>query len=425
MTYQEFFTLAKHKGIDNIQITEETGYENSIYYINKSLEDYTDYEKVEYTIKAEVNGKTEQLYTEYIDETIIDILLEKINSTDSNYQNDYLNVTENNKLDEDFIIDVSKEKAIIPKLNKLKELFPSTKNLELFYTDFYIKTRIINNKGVDISTAVHNYKLYAEASAEHNKKIATYSETLLVNDKNKIDFTKIVQNVLSLATLAINKEKIANKKYNIVLGREVAYKFLNELQKMLSADNIHQKKSCLENKLNKKIFSDKLTIMEEPLNKNYPGYTIFDKEGTKTYNKNIVTNGKLDTYLYDIKEAKIDNTLSTGNKYETIGTKNMYVKPGTKSLDELFIEMNDGIYLTHSMGSMGSSINCNTGAVSLQVFGYLIKNGKIVGGIEPAVMTTTIFELLSNVEEVGNELYFESPNGASPALYTKNISLAG
>ena len=39
---------------------------------------------------------------------------------------------------------------------------------------------------------------------------------------------------------------------------------------MLSAEAVHQKKTCLENEKDKKIFSDKLTIVEEPLNKKYP-----------------------------------------------------------------------------------------------------------------------------------------------------------
>ena len=46
MTYQEFFQLAKNKGISNIQVTEDSKRENSIYLINNKLEDYTDCESV-------------------------------------------------------------------------------------------------------------------------------------------------------------------------------------------------------------------------------------------------------------------------------------------------------------------------------------------------------------------------------------------
>lgn len=425
MTYQKFFALAQSKGIENIQITEETQKENSIYLINKKLEDYTDCEKVTYSIKAEVNGKTEQLYTEYLDESIIDLILEKINTTESNYEDEYLELTTNNEINELPKVDITNETDKLTDLNSLTDNYSKTKSLETAYSDIYTKTRIINNKGVDIATSSHNYELYIEASAQEDDQISTYSESVLVSDKTKIDFSKIINNVLNLATLAINKKKLATKKYNIILNNKVASSIISEFQTMLSAEAIHQRKSCLENKLNEKLFSDKLTIVEEPLNKKYPGYTIFDKEGTKTNNKTLIENGAVKTYLYDIKEAKVDKISSTGNKYNGIGTRNMYVVPGNKSLEELFREINNGLYITHYMGSTGASINVSSGNISMQVFGFIIENGKLVSGFESAVLTTTIFELLSNIEMLGNDLNFSSRSSASPSLYIKDISIAG
>ena len=70
--------------------------ENSIYLINNKLEDYTDCEKTVYTIKAEANSKTETTNTEYLDESIIDLLLEKLHNTESNYEDEYLTNKNNN-----------------------------------------------------------------------------------------------------------------------------------------------------------------------------------------------------------------------------------------------------------------------------------------------------------------------------------------
>ena len=103
----------------------------------------------------------------------------------------------------------------------------------------------------------------------------------------------------------------------------------------------------------------------------------------------------------------------------------MYVTPGEKSLEELFKEINNGIYITHYMGSEGASINVSSGNISMQVFGYIIENGKLLCGFEPAVLTTTIFELLSNIEDIGNDLKFSTRSSASPSLYIKDISIAG
>ena len=425
MTYQEFFKLAQSKGISNIQITEDEKKENSIYLINNKLEDYTDCEKKVYTIKAELNGKTENLTTEYLSESIIELILEKIHNTESNYEDEYLINKNNNIIKKIESVDVTEEIKKITDLYIQKEKFPLTKSLEIAYSDTYTKTRIINSNKVDISTDSHCYELYVEASAEKDETIATYSESLLVTDKSKIDFLNIINNVLNLTSLATVKKKLETKKYNIILSNKVASRIIDHIQDMLSAELIHQKKSCLINKLNEKVFSEKLNIVEEPINKEYPGYIIFDKEGTDTYNKDIITNGIIKTYLYDIKEAKIDKVKSTGNKYNGIAARNMYIKPGNKSLSELFKDIDNGIYITHYMGSMGSSINESTGNISMQVFGYIIENGNLICGFEPAVLTSSIFELLTNIEEIGSDLQFVMKSSASPSIYIKDISIAG
>ena len=425
MNYNDFFNLAKQKDISNIQITEDEKVENSVYLINNKLEDYTDSEKIVYTIKAEVDGKTESVITEYLDENIIDLLLEKINETESNYKDQYLSNKNNNKIAKMPSVDISDVREKLNDLYKEKEKYPLAKSLELAYSENYLKTRIINNNEVDIATDSLSYHFYVESSAEKENEVATYSESVLVTDKRNIDFKNIINRVLELSSLATTKRKLETKRYNIVLSSEVASKIIDHIQDMLSAEYIHQKKSCLANKLDNKIFSEKLNIVEEPRNKNYPGYIIFDKEGTPTINKELIKNGVIKTYLYDIKEAKIDKIASTGNKYNGIAGRNMYIVPGEKSLEELFKEINNGIYITHYMGSMGASINTTSGNISMQIFGYIIENGKPVCGFEPAVFTTSIFELLSNIVEVGNDLKFIMRSSASPSLYIKDISVAG
>ena len=101
-------------------------------------------------------------------------------------------------------------------------------------------------------------------------------------------------------------------------------------------------------------------------------------------------------------------------KYNLIEIKDIIVK---NMLD-------NGIDITDYMGAQGSAINHTNGGISLQVFGFIVKDGKLVKGFIPAIMTTTIFELLSNIEMIGNDLTFTNTACASPSLLIKNISIA-
>ena len=102
----------------------------------------------------------------------------------------------------------------------------------------------------------------------------------------------------------------------------------------------------------------------------------------------------------------------------------MYILPGKIKEEDMIKKVEDGIYITDYMGASGTSINTVNGAISLQIFGFRIKQGKIVSGIEPAIMTTTIFECFNNIKEIGKELVFINTDSASPALLIEDISVA-
>ena len=80
---------------------------------------------------------------------------------------------------------------------------------------------------------------------------------------------------------------------------------------------------------------------------------------------------------------------------------------------------------TKGMGASATAISQTTGNISLQIFGFIVENGKIKCGFTPSIMTTNIFELFSNIQEIGNEIDFTRLSSASPELLIKNISIAG
>lgn len=424
MKQQQFIDLALQKGITNIQITKETTKQKQIYFINNKLNDYKDFNKTIYTIIAEYNNKIEELTTEYLDESIINLLIEKIEIVDSKYEYDFIEKKELMGNKKNKIVSVNEELENIKKLFSLKIEYSNIKSIEFIFEDTYDEISIINNKGLNLNNQSHIYQFYVEALAEKENESASYSKCCLVTNKNKINFEHLTKQVLEKASIQVVKETLKNEKYNIVIDSNVVASIISSLKNMLSAQAIRKKISCLNNKINKQIFSKKLTILEEPLNEQYPGYTVFDKEGSKTYNKVIIDKGIIKSYLYDIKEAKIENKMTTGNNYGHIDTRNMYIKPTNVKIEELLEMMQDGIYITDKMGAIGSAIDETTGNISLQIFGFVVKEGKIVSGFTPAIMSTSIFELLSNIEEIGNDLTFKGKDIGSPSIYIKNISIS-
>ena len=422
MTYQDFFNKAKEKGFSKIQIVEEEGIHKYIKVIDGELDSYEDYNVLNYNIKAEKDKKTIKLETNYLDNDIIDILVLKDNSTDTFYEDEYLKERESIPRNKAKDIDISCEIKKIKDLKKLKSEYKEIDKLISCFYEEYKNTRIISSEGVDISTDSHLCSYTVEATTSNNGEVTAFDKRILTTNKKELDFEDITKDVIEKTILQSKREKLETKRYDIVLANNVASSIVYHLIEMLSAAGIRNKVSCLENSINKLKFSKLLTIIEDPTNKEYPGYRLFDDEGTDTYKKTIIDEGKIKTYFYNIKEAKLANKKSTGNGYGSIRTRNMYVVPGKN--EDLIKKLKDGIYITDYMGSQGTSINATNGQISIQIFGFIVKDGKLIKGFVPAVLTTTIFELLSNIEEIGSDLVFNNTACGSPSLLIKDISIA-
>lgn len=425
MTNEEFIQKAQIKGIKNIQITEITENVGQIGLINKNLDTFDIQNHVSYQIKAEYNEKTVKASSDYLDENVLDTIIMKATYTDSKYQDDYLTDTKNNnKIASEHPIDISNILETLKNLDDVRKDFPRVTSLQLSYIETYEKKRIVNNNGAEIETASHLYKFIPEIVINDQESSTNYTQVYLKTNKEALNMKENLMKDIKMAIKQTTKEKLQTKKYNIIIDSVVMESILAKFIDMISAANIRQKLSCLEGKINEKIFSEKLNIIEDPQNKNYPGITIFDDEGIKTEKKEIIKDGVLKTYLYDIKEAKEQNTNSTGNGYGNISTRNMYIKAGNKTLEEMLKKLKDGIYITDCMGSMNTAINTNTGNISIQVFGFIVENGKIKCGFEPSILTTTIFELLTNIEAIENKVTFIKQSVGSPCLLVKDMSIA-
>ena len=422
MTVEKFFEKAIKKGFENIQLVEENSIGSGFNVVDGNLMSFNNYDSTFYEVKAEKEKKVVDLETNYLSDQVIDQLVLKSELTDTFYEHEFIDNNKNIPRKDPCDIKVDKELKLVKDLESLKKEYKELENLNIYYNEEDCNTRIVNSNGVDISTNSYCINVYIEATAKKGEEVTSFVKKTLLTNKEELDLEKFAREAIEKAIIQSNRDKLTSKKYDIILDSSVAGEIISSLIDMLSSKNIRNKVSCLENKLDKGIFSKSLTIIEDPTDKKYPGYRLFDDEGTDTYKKLVIDKGKVKTYLYDIKEAKLAGKKSTANGYGGISARNMYVVPG--DCDDLFKELKDGIYITDFMGSQVTAINTNNGQISIQVFGFIVKDGKLIKGFVPAVLTTTIFELLSNIEKIGSDLVFTNTVCGSPSILIRNISIA-
>jgi len=82
-----------------------------------------------------------------------------------------------------------------------------------------------------------------------------------------------------------------------------------------SSKSVYEKTSPLADKRGEKIFDEKLTIYDDPLNDKYPGARPFDDEGVACKPLTIVEKGVLKSFFYDLNYAHKLSAGPTGHGY--------------------------------------------------------------------------------------------------------------
>lgn len=299
--------------------------------------------------------------------------------------------------------------------------------------------KLINDLGLNLSQ--ENYF----AAAYVCPRVVENGQTKVGFSLHKgIDFTdfdpeKTAKKAVKDAIESLGAKSVLVGKYNIVLENKTATSMLSAFASLFFAKGVQKGFSLLAGKLGEQIGSSILNIRDDGIYKDSIGNTSFDGEGVATTNKEVVTNGILKTYLYNLETAAIDGTNSTGNasrgscksSVETC-CNHFYIVPSSDDLDltkceDLCKSMGNGL-LINDISGLHAGINHISGDFSLLAGGFLIENGEKVRPVEQITVSGNVLELFSNITEIGSDLYFGMPSSGpigSPSILIKDIDVAG
>ena len=414
--------LAKDKGI-SLEVCTFKSEQYNIATLNSELIEFNIPKLTEYTIKAIYNGKTTYISTEKIDnpEKIINEIINDINLKDNDNKNRLCENDFNVDTDRNNKIDINYIKEELFKLNKYyHEKSKFIVNAE-FHFGFENIIRMIDNESHHMRDSYSYCSMYLSLSAKKNDVIK--SEYITIYDKEfnvervKEELDKLVRKL----EMSFDAESIKTVKGNVLIDNYALNKILKKFIYSFYSKQIDMNTSPFAGKLGKKVFSDKINIVEEPLNNNFIINRHFDSEGTLTYNKEIIKNGVFNVPFNTIEYAIKNNEKPTGNSDLV---NNFYIKPGNKSYDELIAMMKNGIIISNVEGTH-AGISLYTGDISLQSTGYLVQNGKIVKALDMIILQTNIFELLSNVIEIGSDFKEFGMICSSSSILFHDITVSG
>ncbi len=196
----------------------------------------------------------------------------------------------------------------------------------------------------------------------------------------------------------LGAEKIKTQESPVIFAPEVASGLFGHLVGAISGSSIYKKSTFLLDRLDTQIFPEWLQISEKPhLNKGIAS-SPYDQEGGKTFTRNIIEDGVLQTYLltgYAARKLKMTSTGHAG------GIHNWFVKNNGLDLAGLFKEMGTGLFVTELMGQ---GVNLVTGDYSRGASGFWIENGVIAYPVHEITIAGNLKEMFMGIEAVASDI---------------------
>jgi PmbA protein len=339
-------------------------------------------------------------------------------------------------------------------------------NLDLYYDDVYslstpdridyarraeraameVDPRIVNSEGGTFDAAV-GYKVLANSHGfvgDYQRSYCSVSAVPIAqvegspmqrdywysvaNSLKRLESPEEVGQIAAKRTLRrLGARKVKTAKVPIVFERTIAGALVGHIFEAVNGDSVYRGASFLSGKLNEKVAGDNIQVVDDGTMPGGFGTSPFDSEGVPSRKTVVLENGVLKSYLLNTYTAKKLGMQTTGNASRGlagtpgIGPGNFFLKPGTKSLQEIIGDVKEGLFVTEFLGF---GVNLVTGDFSRGASGLWIQNGELTFPVEEITVAGNLKDMFFNISEIGNDLEFRS-SIASPTLRIDGMTVAG
>ncbi len=441
---EEIFTKALSNGFSDCEILYIKSNSFSVSIFQGEINQYKNSSSSGISFRGTFDGKMGYSYTENVLPSEINLLVEnaKINAklvdadeieelfyTEEKYKevNSFYPEIENTTVDEKINLAKQIEKEALKFSDKI------TKVETTVIANGLTENFIMNTKGLNLHEKSNICYAYTQTVAESGDSKKTGFEKWIGTSFDDLSPVDLAKSACEKAINSLSAKALPSEKLPVVFENESFTDLLSCFVSSFYAESVQRGYSKLKGKLGEKIGNEKITIRDDAFLESALINTSFDSEGVPCYNKVIVENGQLKSFLYNTKTAKKDNVRPTGNGYRggiksslSTATNNFYLEP--KENSDLLKGIEKGMFITELSG-LHAGVNTISGDFSLLFSGYLIENGVKTSPIEQMTVAGNFYTLLFDVREVGNDLTFDFPSGmgaiGSPSVLVDNLTVSG
>lgn len=275
---------------------------------------------------------------------------------------------------------------------------------------------ILNTNGVELETI--GTILYGGASTLfEGKKTNSTGFEHEVSRVSDIDFENIGRKSAELALATQNPKKFKSKQLPVVFtphGLSGLIEFT--IAPALYGERVHKGESVYANCIGESVAVEALSLIDDGSLAGGLNSGASDDEGVPSQRIELVKNGILQNYLYDLTSGIQYNQKSTGNavRSKSLGnstsfralprtcSRNFIISGKSQKYSEIISEISDGILVHEVMGAHTSNPVSGDFSVNANI-SFEIKNGELKQALKPVMISGNMPEYLKKVTALGND----------------------
>jgi PmbA protein len=277
------------------------------------------------------------------------------------------------------------------------------------YSDAEASAAIANSRGFASGFEATQAWAYASAFAGEGVDLMTGLGVGLGRDPAGLDPEAIGSEAAERALALVGARRPESRRCPVVLDAFVAASFVGFIGGMLSADAVQRGRSLFAGREGESVADPSLAVADDATVPDGPDSAPFDGEGSPTRRTPLIDDGRLLTFLFDARTARVAGRQTTANASRgsyrsppSVGTSNLMIEPGEETLDSLVARAGDGLYVTDVAG-LHSGVNPVSGTFSVGATGRLIEGGELGRPVRELTIASDLVSMLRAVRAVGSD----------------------
>jgi PmbA protein len=280
---------------------------------------------------------------------------------------------------------------------------------EAVYADSETEVAIATSVGIEGSYRRTDAWCYSVAIATDGDDTEVGFEFDLARGIAGLNGQDVAARAAARAVGVLGARKIPSARMAVVFDPYTAGQFLGVIAAALTGEAVQKGRSLFAGKLGESVAAAGLTLVDDGRLEGAPGSSPWDAEGVPTQRTEVISEGALASFLYDVRSARREGRASTGNASRA-GFKsppgpspsNLVIDPTGETRADVLAKAGRAL-LVQDFHGVHSGANPVSGDFSVGATGLLVENGAVTRPVKEVTVAAPMLEILASIVAVADD----------------------